>query len=516
MISKKKLASLLLSAVMVFTISGCSNGNAPATDGLTPDATDGTSAPMTSGAPAETPAIDDTAPTGTIKWLMYEDLLTNDSVKVAEFEQTYGATIEQEITSSGAAYFEKLGTLIASDTSPDIVRYEWMSFPHGMSYNMYTPIDSYIDFDSELWSGVKDVAEQFVYCGKHYYAPHQLKTNFGLNYNNYVLQEAGIPDPMELFNNNEWTWSAFENLITQWCNLDPENIGYTGVGGMSFIATTGTKLIDIQGNQIINNMKTENVSRCMQWLEGMAKEGLFGVGYVSPQEAFVDGKLLFLGMDPSWAYPAAKEALDGQGIENELEFLPFPRDDNSETYYHAIDTYGYLIPSNAPNVKGAIDWINFNRIKETDTETLEKAKADAISTAKTYYPKCSNADCGDTSENADSKGKHIFTDEENESGVDTCPVCGTPRKEKYKVVYTEELYDLMQEMKSTSGRFTMQFDNCFGFAADLTNLFQGAEGTLLDSPLFHEGYSYTQLSESLYNTVESYLQPYRDRMAAAE
>lgn len=509
---KKKLLSIILACGMILSLTACSQSGAGTSTGDTPDSTtpEGTTF---SGSEAATPEIDENAPTGTITWLMYEDLLSNASETVAEFESTYKANIEQIQTSSGSAYFEKLGALIASGDSPDIVRYEWMSFPHGMSYNMYTAIDSYIDFDSDLWKGVKDVAEQFVYNGKHFYAPHQLKTNFALNYNSLVLQEAGFPDPYEMLQNNEWTWTAFEKLLKDWCDLNPENVGYTGVGAMSFIATTGTKLIDVKDGQIINNVNTENVSRCMQWLESLNKEGLFGSGYVSPQEAFVDGKLLFLGMDPSWTYGAAKEALDKGGIDNEMMFVPFPRDDNSDTYYHAIDTFGYLIPANAPNVKGAVDWIVFNRLLETDVEGAEKARADAIDDSPAYYPKCSNNDCNDTSENADAKGRHIFTDEENETGVSVCPSCGTARKEKYKIVYTEEMYDLLKELASADGRFTMQFDNCFGFGDDVSNLFQGSEETLLDGPLFFENGSFTQLSASLYDKIESYIQPYRDRMA---
>lgn len=510
--NSKKITAVVLAAAMLVTMTGC-NGNKTA--GGTGDST-----PDVSQTFAEVTAapIDTTAPTGTIKWLVYEDLLTNNATMVTKFESEYNATIEQQITGSGPEYFETLGTLIAADDSPDIVRYEWMSFPHGMSYNMYTPVDSYIDLDSDLWVGVKDVAEQFVYNGKHYYAPYQLVDNFSLNYNKLVLEDAGLDDPMELYLNDEWTWSAFQSLITKWCDLSEDHIGYTGVGAMSFVATTGTKLIDVVDGQIVNNMKSENVSRCMQFLEGLFKENLVGTGYVSPQEAFVDGNLLFLGMQASWAYAAAAEALDKQGIDAEMAFIPFPRDENADKYYCAIGSFGYLVPAGAPNVKGAVDWIVFNRVEETDPENLAKAESDALNTDPVYFPKCANSDCGDTSENADAKGRHIFTDEENEAGVDTCPVCGAARKEKFHASYTEDQWNIYQEMKSTDGRLTMLFDHCYGFSADLKNMLDsGTEGdgtgSILNGSIFH-GDSYTTICASQFDAVESYLQPYRDRMAA--
>lgn len=533
--SKKPLA-LLLTAAMLLSVTACGQesgntggGNSGNNGGNGGESTT-TKASEQSFAEATAAPVDETAETGTITWLMYEDLLTNDADMVALFESRYGGTIEQRTTGSGDEYFETLGTLIATGDSPDIVRYEWRSFPHAMSYNMYTPLDSYIDLDSDLWSGVKDIANQFVYNGKHYYIPYQFKTNFALNYNNRVLEENGISDPMKMVKDNTWTWKAFEDMLKKWVDMDSNHIGYNGVGGMSFVLTTGTKVIDVQGDQIINNLRTENVTRCMQWLEGMRKNGLLGAnenqlangasnGYVSPQEAFVDGNLLFLGMDPSWTYPAAKEALDKAGLENEIKFVPFPRDDLSDTYYHGIDTYGYLIPSGAPNVKGALDWITLNRVEETDEENIAKAKAEALDDSIQYFPKCANSDCNDTSDSHDDKGRHIFTDEENESGVDVCPSCGEARREKYKVVWSEEQYDLWMELKNSDDtRFEFLFDHCYGFSNDVSNLFQTGEEPLLDGPVFGD-MSYTALIESKYDVVEGYLNTYRDilkRNAAGE
>lgn len=525
--SKAIIASLLaVSTAIGLTACGEESNNLPSTSGnaggieVTTAATAATeNAANQEFEEAEVVEIDEEQPTGTIKWLMYEDLLTNDAEMVALFESRYGGSIEQEQTSSGSAYFEKLATLIATDLSPDIVRYEWMSFPHGMSKNMYTPLDSYIDLDSDLWKDMKDVAEQFTYANKHYYIPYRVKTNFALNYNRLVLEEAGMDDPMDLYLADQWDWDAFMDIITEWCDKDPDNVGYAGVGAMSFVATTGTKMIDVTDTEIINNMKNENVQRCMDMLEKMFKENLVGPkeapGYISPQEAFKDGTILFLGMDPSWAYGASKEELDKQAIENDMAFIPFPRDPNADAYYHAFDTYGYLVPTGAKNVKGAIDWITLNREEVTDPENIAEEKANAISTDPVYYPKCANADCNDTSDSHDDKNRHIFTDEENESGMSTCPSCGTARKEKYKVVYSEQQWDIYQELINTNnGKFEFLFDGCFGFSTDLTNLFQGGagDGTLLDGPIFY-GNSYTTLRDSLFGAVESYLDPYREKMA---
>ena len=72
--------------------------------------------------------------------------------------------------------------------------------------------------------------------------------------------------------------------------------------------------------------------------------------------------------------------------------------------------------------------------------------------------------------------------------MDTCPSCGEPRREKYKVVWSEE----------------------HGFNDDVSNLLIGT-GSLLDAPVFEDA-SYTNLVDTLYNSVESYIDFYRGLM----
>ena len=520
----QKVLALLISSATALSMTACANSSEGGGGNNNPGG-DVTTTTVGSFAEATAPPIDETAETGTIKYLTYETNFESASDKmIALFDQRYGGQIEVDATATSLTYFEMLGTRIATGDSPDMVRYEWKVFPHGMSYNMFTPLDDYLDLNDPLWAGIKEVAEQFTYNGKHFYVPYHIGCSFALNYNNRVLEENGMSDPMAMVMNNTWTWSSFEDMLKRWKDIDPVNhISYNGVGGMSFTLTTGQKVISIENGEIINNLRNADLQRCMSWLENMRKNGLLGAtteqaaagatsGYVAPDQAFVDGNLLFLGMEPSWTYGAAKEALDNQSIPNEMKFVPFPRDEQADAYYQGTDTFGYMIPAGAKNVKGAMDWITLLRTEEIDPDNIAKTRADAIDNSPAYYPICSNADCGDTV-NPDSKGRHTFTDEENEAGVSVCPSCGTERKTKYKVVYSEEQYDLMMEMRGESDRFTLLFDNCYGFGGDVSDLFQSGETPILDGPVFGD-ISYTTAVETLYNALEGYLQPYRDRMAA--
>lgn len=507
----KRTIAAILAASMVLGLGACGSSDGGRTGETTtaPNADAANPAETTSSGPsaadqdfteAEVVEIDENQETGTIKVLIYYDLLTQDADLVDLFETRYNGSIEQEICASGSGYFEKLGTLVASDLSPDITRYEWKSFPHGMSRNMYTPIDSYIDLDSDLWSDMKAIADEFVYNGKHYYVPYKITSNFALNYNRLSLQEYGLPDPMDLYHSGEWNWTAFRDLITQWCNADANHIGYTGVSAMSFVSTTGTKMIDVTDGKITNNLKSENVQRAMEFVEDLCRQGLTGDGYVDPAEAFIDGNLLFLGMEPTWAYSSACEALFRKKIDYDMAFVPFPRDDLADQYYLAYDSFGYMVPSGAKNVKGAIDWITLNRVEETDPENVAEAKAIATDSSTKYYPKC--AEC-----------KYSFVEHETED-LTVCPECDTPRREKFNAWYTEEQYEVLQDLITPErGKFSFLFDNCKGFNDELADIFEGrGEQSLMDGPIWSD-VSFTQLREEYYNTIESILDDYRNRMA---
>lgn len=272
MTSMKRILSGLLAAGMILSLTACDEE--PAVSG-------GNSAGNTPGAPAVTTTAattttdpDDNAPTdaeikevgtdaytpdgnsGTIVWLGYYDLVTDGSAseqyKIFNSE-LYGGDIEYVSTTSGTAYFEKLATMISSDDSPDIVRYEWQSFPTGMSKNMYEPLDGEIDMTSTLWSDMAETAERFAYKGKHYYYPYRITTNFALNYNRKSLEEYALNDPYDLYMNNQWTWDTFKQLLIDWCSADDSHIGYAGEGAMSFIATTGTSLVKVQEDGTARN-----------------------------------------------------------------------------------------------------------------------------------------------------------------------------------------------------------------------------------------------------------------------
>ena len=132
----KRLLSAALAAVMVMGLAACegSTGTGAAPAPVVTNATTTTSAATTAD-PDEFAATDKEikdvttseytpdGKAGKLTWLGYYDIRDSDQYAIFQTEQ-YGGEIEYVSCSSGDAYFEKLGVMISSGDSPDLVSYE--------------------------------------------------------------------------------------------------------------------------------------------------------------------------------------------------------------------------------------------------------------------------------------------------------------------------------------------------------------------------------------------------------
>ncbi len=434
---------------------------------------------------------------GLVKALCYYDIVA-DQPEISEiFAERYGGTVETQICGS-LEYFEKLGMLIAAGTSPDLVRYDWAAYPDGVSKNRYLALDEWLDMDSPLWSDIKSVIESFSYMGNHYYYPQNVMPNFAMIYNRAKIEEANLQDPMDLYFAGEWTWDVWEDMLYTWAAMDEENLPFTGGSwsSMMFINTTGTQIIEVTENDILNNLRDKNVSRTMEWLEKLKREGLVGEGYIHPEEAFVDGKLLFLAMGFTWGFESAQKCLFQKNLDGEIAAVPFPRDPQADKYYLAADTLGFMVPAGAQNVQGAVQWILSSRIYETDPEVIADTRGEMMYAGPVYYAKCPECkyDCDATG----------FKESP------TCPECNAERRVKFKPVYSEEQFQVYDDMINPD-KFGLVFDCTVGFNTDFQNIFVNSPETLLDGPLYGE-MSFTTELETQYNVIEAYLNEYRALM----
>ena len=110
----------------------------------------------------------------TIKWFSFYDpfhATTSGNTKALSlelFEEKYDGVIEY-VPTTWANRFNDLSTKIVGGEGVDFIAGgDLDSFPKGVTNGMFQSVDDLIDYDSELWSGVKDINDYFELNGKHY------------------------------------------------------------------------------------------------------------------------------------------------------------------------------------------------------------------------------------------------------------------------------------------------------------------------------------------------------------
>ena len=110
-----------------------------------------------------------------IEWFSYFDINPSRSspekrTDLALFEQK-GGKINYTRTGSMKKYDDLAARLLADDP-PDMFWYETaMTFPANCIKGMFQSVDPIVDFDSPIWSDVKETASQYTLNGEHYVAP---------------------------------------------------------------------------------------------------------------------------------------------------------------------------------------------------------------------------------------------------------------------------------------------------------------------------------------------------------
>ncbi|MCD8219551.1 MAG: extracellular solute-binding protein [Ruminococcus sp.] len=91
---------------------------------------------------------------------------------------------------------------------------------------MFVPYDDYIDLDSSLWEDVKDANDSMVWDDGHYMAIVEVTGDYCVViYNRKTIDEYGLDDPADLFAEGEWTWDAFEEMLSEYVDTSEERYG---------------------------------------------------------------------------------------------------------------------------------------------------------------------------------------------------------------------------------------------------------------------------------------------------
>ena len=104
---------------------------------------------------------------GTLKYLGFYNITTDQkgTEQCLIFQSDlYGGKIEYISAPFGAAYYDKLGNLIASDDSPDLVTKDAMLRPGNLGKNLFEPLDDRIDLTSPVWKDIAGIVDDSSVC----------------------------------------------------------------------------------------------------------------------------------------------------------------------------------------------------------------------------------------------------------------------------------------------------------------------------------------------------------------
>ncbi len=335
-----------------------------------------------------------------IKWLAWWDI--DETSAVAELfkaqygipeegDASYGADFANEIfVWTNVAYadrYDKLGQLVAAGDSPDIFPFEIGYFPISAYMNMFQPIDGIVDTTTEDWAKYRPVMDDFMWDNKNWCAIVDINPNYVLWYRKTIIEEVGLKDPYELYKNGEWTWDAFlEMADTFQQSGDSKYVidGWNVPDG--FLATTGTPLVSIEDGKLVHHLNDPAVEKCMAFIETLATEDYRYPwdlnGYSTNQRAWFNGDTLFF-LDGTWAFESdawIKYRERFEWDDDELFFVPYPRDPDADQYYQAMKQDAYMLCAGAQNVDGFAAWTNCVLIASKDESVVatqrEKSKRD--------------------------------------------------------------------------------------------------------------------------------------------
>ena len=301
-----------------------------------------------------------------------------------EGSQEYGAEYADKISVyTSVAYqdrYDKLGQMVSSGDSPDIFPFEIGYFPLSAYKGMFQSVDGIIDTYSEEWADTREVMDKFMWGGKNYTPIVKEGTSYLWYYRKSILEEAGLPDPYELYKSGEWTWDALLDMADKFQQTGENKYLCDGwYISRSILCTTGTPLVGMENGQLVNNLKNSNVERAMEVISKLAAQN-YGYpkvenGWSVNEKMWCNGDILFF-VDGTWFYQGNGHKYAekfGWGYDD-VFFVPAPKDPKADAYYQEMKVDPIMFVAGSTNVDSYKAWIQCNLIASKDPEVNAAAR----------------------------------------------------------------------------------------------------------------------------------------------
>ncbi|MGN0666400.1 MAG: ABC transporter substrate-binding protein [Huintestinicola sp.] len=321
----------------------------------------------------------------TIKWFSFYDPFhattsgNTKSLSLELFETKYGGEIEY-IPTTWSKRFTDLSTMILGGEGIDFIAGgDLDSFPKGVPNGQFMAVDEYIDYDSSLWSNVKDLNDQFELKGNHYLIATAASPGMVVIYNKKTIEECGFEDPQELLENGEWTWSAFKNMLLEFVDPDNECYGLDGwFNETPLMLTCGVAPLELKDGQLVHNLFDKRLEASMDFQYSLATNGLVLdkniFGWQVHPEFIGEGKELFY-IDGIYTMESAPDIWTPTfGNPEDVMFVPMPKADDADEYYLPAGMDAYMMCKGAQNPEGVIRFMECILASNLDEGTVAIAK----------------------------------------------------------------------------------------------------------------------------------------------
>lgn len=325
----KKLLAGCMALTMTFSFAACSGGSG--------DSSKKDDDSLSSKNNVKVPSADDVTaiPEGADNTLLFmgiEDLNPRGNQEKSTglniFEDKGGKIEWTRVTS--ATQFSKLGAAVtAGKDVPDLFNYSDLAFPCQVVQGFYQSLDDIIDFDSDMWSGIKSTADQYVLNGKHYVAPFAYQPLSLLFYDKDVITEEGLDDPIDLYDEGKWDYDAMDQLMGDYvknASGDDERFGINGYYAPAYVQQTGETLVTTEDNiTYTSNLGSAKIASAEERLANWQKNGWVKEGWIGEAREAFKNNVLFYAM-AEWA---AVDTHTPNKNEN-WGVVPFPKDPSYE------------------------------------------------------------------------------------------------------------------------------------------------------------------------------------------
>ncbi len=284
------------------------------------------------------------------------------SVALEMFQTQYGGEIVFEFTPWDDRY-TKLATLVAADDSPDMFSAADMDvFPKGAISGMFSPLDDYVDFDSELWAPMKQVNDQFAANGKHYVGAVNTDAQCVMFYNKKTIEDNGLDDPAQLLADGNWNWDTFWKMMTDFCDRDQQKWATDGwwFEG-AFSLTSGKPYIGMEDGKLVHNLDDPMIGKVQDYMLNMKNADLpfpkSEFAWQVQPNRIATGETLFYPVGTYALYPYNNIIQDFGNMEDVM-FVPMPKCPDADKYYLPAIVEGFSLIKGAKNPEGVGAYLN--------------------------------------------------------------------------------------------------------------------------------------------------------------